>query len=180
MTSFASFFSKPAMVAAGMLLAASQCAHAMDEAPGPDMNHGAPHHGHHMPMGWHGGPMGMRGMGSPVPPFLHGIELTEAQQDKVFEIMHNLAPQMREKAKAAHKARKELHELATSQNYDESKAKSLTDTLARTQADMMLMHIRTDRQILALLTAEQRKQIDERKSRHMAGRHAADGRPAHQ
>jgi Spy/CpxP family protein refolding chaperone len=177
---FATLFSKPAMVAAGILLAASQCVQAMDVASSPDMNHGAPHHGQHMPMGWHRGPMGMGAMGSPVPPFLRGIELTEAQQDKIFEIMHNLAPQMREKAKAAHKARKELHELATSQNYDESKAKSLADTLARSQADMMLMHIRADRQILALLTAEQRKQVDERRNRHMAGGHREDGRPSHQ
>jgi Spy/CpxP family protein refolding chaperone len=172
---FATLFSKPAMVAAGMLLAASQCVHAMDMESGPGPDHGAPHHRWHMPMSAHGGHMGMWGTGTRVPPYLHGIDLTEAQQDKIFEIMHNLAPQMREKAKAAHKARQELHELARSQNYDDSKAKSLTDTLARAHADMMLMHIRTDRQILALLTAEQHKQLDERKNHHRFGE-----RPAHQ
>lgn len=167
----AAFLTRRIVFAAGILLGAAQYAHAADMPPGPDAMHDEPHAGPHIRMDMHGGPMDM---GAPVPPFLHGIELSEAQQDKIFDILHNLAPQMRERAKAAGKARQELHTLATSQNYDEARAKSLIDTLARTQADMMLMHMRADRQILALLTPEQRQQLDERKNRR-----PADGKPSH-
>ena len=155
------------LFAVGMLLAESQIAHAqaMDAPPGPSMMYGAPHRPHAgRPM--HAGPNGMYGMNNPMPPFLFGVELTEAQQDKIFDIMHNLAPQFRDRTKAANKAKKELHNMVMSQNFDEAKAKTLADTLARTQADIMLMHLRANHQIFAMLTPEQRQQIETRKKNH--------------
>jgi len=170
MMKFPHFSFNRILLAASVFLAASQMpqpalaqqAQIMEAPSAHGMAPGAPHMPH-QDMDMHGGPMDI---GGPVPPFLHGIDLTEAQQDKIFDIMHNLAPQMRERMKAAGKARKELHALAMSQDYDDAKAKALVDAVSRASADMMLMHIRTDRQILALLTPEQRKQLDERKNQH--------------
>jgi periplasmic protein CpxP/Spy len=147
------------LLAAGMFLAGAQMvqAKAMEPPPGPAMEHGMPHPGQH------GGPMNFENGASP---FLHGIELTEAQQDKIFEIRHNQAPQLRERAKAIGKAHKELHALTMSPDYDEAKAKTLIDSLSRASAEMMLMHVRAEHQIYALLTPEQRKQLEEKKNRH--------------
>ncbi|HYD81269.1 MAG TPA: Spy/CpxP family protein refolding chaperone [Paucimonas sp.] len=161
-------FTRPAgrlLMATGILLSASQAAQAMEHPPGPRMGH----HGGHGPRGMPG-PMGAAGH---MPPYLRGIDLTEAQRDKIFDILHSQAPQMRDRAKAVGKARKDLHALAMSSDYDEAKAKSLADALSRATAEMTLMRVRADRQIYALLTPEQRKRIDERKKRAEPGAHPA-------
>lgn len=95
-----------------------------------------------------------------TPPFLRGIELSEAQQDKIFSIMHQQAPLLREQAKAAHKAHEALRTLAASGQYDEAKARTLADSGARAMAEIALLHARAEQQIRALLTPEQRKRAD--------------------
>lgn len=97
---------------------------------------------------------------SPLPPFLRGINLTEEQLDKIFSIQHAQAPLLREKAKAAHKTHEELLVMVTSERYDEPTAKGLAETSARALADLGLLRATTDRQIYALLTAEQRAQVN--------------------
>src|SRR5690349_1754018 len=52
--------------------------------------------------GTHGGPG--RGPGRGAHPLLEGIELSEAQQDRLFAIMHEAAPKRREHDKAQRKA----------------------------------------------------------------------------
>ena len=98
-------------------------------------------------------------------PMLRHLDLSEAQQDKVFAIMHAQAPQMREHGKALHKARTELRDLALSDKFDDARARALADTAARAQSEMALLRARTVQQIFALLTPEQRKQALELKAR---------------
>jgi Spy/CpxP family protein refolding chaperone len=105
-------------------------------------------------------------------PFLHAVNLTEAQHDQIFMIMHNQAPQMREHAKAARKAHQELQMLATSGKYDDAKAKSLADTAARAIAGMALLHARSESAIYALLTPEQHAQIEAMKAKMQERHHA--------
>jgi len=118
--------------------------------PGGGMMHGE-HHAHHGP--------GMM-------PLLRQLDLNEAQQDKVFAIMHAQAPLMREQAKIAHKAHAELRELGFAEKLDDAKARSLADTEGRAHAEMALLRSRTAQQIFALLTPEQRKQALDLKARH--------------
>ncbi len=106
-----------------------------------------------------GGP-GTRGAGE-MPPYLHGLNLTEAQRDKVFEIMHGQAPAMRDKAKAARKADEDLRALGIAADYSEAKAKALTDVSAKAMAEMSLARVKVDRQVFEVLTPEQRKQAAE-------------------
>lgn len=119
-----------------------------------------------------GGHMGMHGMSGPgmqgmdhMPRFLHGLNLSEAQRDKIFELMHAQMPAMREKAKGLHKAHMELRQLEMSPDYNEAKVKALTEANAKTMAEMAQMRARTAHAIYQMLTPEQRKQIDEMKSR---------------
>ena len=112
------------------------------------------------------GPMGKQGgeRGDEMRPhYLRGLNLTEAQRDKVFGVMHAQAPGMREKAKAHLAAEEALCQLAAAPDFSEVKARALGDTLGKSVAEMALVRAKADRQIFDLLTAEQRKQLAEMK-----------------
>lgn len=131
--------------------------------PGHGHNHGGP--GMPPPGGPIGGPVGAP-FSTPLPPHLHGLQLSEAQQDKIFSLVHAQAPKLRELAKTARKSRDELHALAESAAFDDTKARSLAETGARADAESALILARLDQQTLKLLTPEQRKQVEERKAMH--------------
>jgi Spy/CpxP family protein refolding chaperone len=101
----------------------------------------------------------------PMPPFLHGIKLTDEQRDKVFDIMHAQVPTMRSREKELQQSRESLHKLALANEFDDLKAKLLAESGARIMAEIALMHARTDYQIYRLLTAEQRRQVTDRQTR---------------
>ncbi len=103
--------------------------------------------------------------GKLIPPFLRDLDLTKSQQDKIFELLHNQEPGMRERHKAVRKATEELNRLVTSDHYKPSELRTLADKLARELADTFVQHAATEVKILALLTAEQRKEADEMHSR---------------
>ncbi len=145
-------------ITAGISLAA--CAQPPEDAPGL---HGPMQEA---PAGPHG-IMAQPGMMPALapPPFLHGLDLSEAQQDKVFAILLANAPLIHEQEKLAHKSGKELHALLDSDQYDEGKIKALADTEAHAMAQLMLLHARGMHQILALLTPEQRTQLNAMKEK---------------
>jgi Spy/CpxP family protein refolding chaperone len=99
-----------------------------------------------------------------VPPYLRGIELTEAQQDKIFAIVHGQVPYLREQARAAEKADRALFELHGAAKYDDAAAVKLAQAAAQADANITLSHLRTEQKVLAVLTAEQRKALDERRN----------------
>jgi Spy/CpxP family protein refolding chaperone len=101
--------------------------------------------------------------GEMVPPHLRRLNLTEAQQDKVFEIMHAQAPVMRGKAKALRKVEGDLRALTAAPDYSEAKARALADSAAKAMSEMTLARAKADRQVFEVLTPEQRKQLAEKK-----------------
>lgn len=114
--------------------------------------------------------MFMPGM-PPLPPFFHDLTLTEAQQDKIFSIMHTSALPLHEQGKLAKKSADAIRELVESGSYDEAKLKSLADSHARATAELLTLQARNIHQMLALLTPEQRKQVDAMKTK-FEDRHA--------
>ncbi len=110
-----------------------------------------------------GGPGHGPGFGPGRPPFFRGIELSEAQEDKVFAILHAEAPYLREQSKAAAKAHEALREMGKSDKYDDAKAAALAQAEATAEANIALQHVRTQQKLLAVLTPEQRKQQAEAK-----------------
>ncbi len=121
-----------------------------------------------------GDPPGARGSpfdaGMPKLPLLRGLELSEAQQDKVFAVLHALAPPLREKSKAVRNARDELESLVRSVDFDPATARQFAQTLARAQADIALLHAGAEHEIYMTLTTEQRRQVaDAPKPRHGPG-----------
>jgi periplasmic protein CpxP/Spy len=137
---------RPLLLAIGLALATA--AHAAPPMGMPDGNPPPP------PMMMHGGPDH-----EPLPPFLHGIKLTDAQLDKLFEIMHAQAPNLRAREKEIQQTREGLMKLSQSNEFDDAKAKLLSDAAGRAVAEISLLHARADNQIFRLLTSEQRKQL---------------------
>jgi len=137
------------------------------QAPGPGFGPG-PGMGHHGPG---------RGAGEGVPPFLRGIELTEAQQDKVFAATYAQEPLLHEQEKIAFKAHAQLRALAASAQYDDAQASALANTAAQATARISLEHARLEQQLLALLTPEQRAQLAARHTRHEGGPGRSGQRP---
>ena len=109
------------------------------------------------------------------PPLFHGVELTDAQEDQVFAILHAEQPYLREQVKAAAKAREALHALASVDKYDDAKAAALAQAAATAGANIELQHVRTRQKLLAVLTPEQRKQQTEQRKERDAS--AAEGKP---
>ena len=102
-----------------------------------------------------GGPMGGPGFS-----FLRGIELSEAQQDRLFAILHAQAPQLREQAKAEDKAHEALRAMMEGERFDEAKAAAQARALGQAIAARELLRVRTAGQVRALLTPQQREQLD--------------------
>ncbi|HUA24890.1 MAG TPA: Spy/CpxP family protein refolding chaperone [Steroidobacteraceae bacterium] len=129
-------------------------------------------------MGPPGPPMGFGPMGfgeDRPPPYLIGINLSEAQQDKVFAILHAAAPQLREHEKAARKAREALHRLGQSADYDGGKATGLAQAQADADGQLELLRARADHDIYLLLTPDQKSKL----AAHERERHAHEGAPPH-
>lgn len=99
-----------------------------------------------------------------VPPYLRGVELSEAQQDRIFAIVHGQVPYLREQARARDKADRALFELHRAARYDDAAAVKLAQAAAQADANIKLSHLRTEQKVLGVLSAEQRKALDERRS----------------
>ena len=95
--------------------------------------------------------------------WLRGLELTEAQRDQVFKIFHEQAPVMREHAKAARDASRELRAAATSPNFDRARARTLADAQAKASAEMAFLRADAMSRVVAILTPEQREKLQQRR-----------------
>ena len=79
--------------------------------------------------------------------------------------------------KALRKAHKELRTLPTSAQYDDAHAKALSDSVAKALGQLALLRTRTEHEIYALLTPEQRAHVTERRQKWEEHHH--DGEPPH-
>ena len=144
-----------------LVLAAALALPLASYAAGPAMPPGGPDGG---PSGERG-PRGPHGFGGPghMRVFMHGLDLDEAQEDKVFAILHAQEPYIREQSRALRKAQQALDALGKADKYDDAKAASLAQAAAQAMSNLELQRVRTEQKLLGVLTAEQRKQLDQRK-----------------
>jgi periplasmic protein CpxP/Spy len=174
---------RPGIVTAALLLTAPLASFAASP-PGPDGGHdgrcGPPDfHDFRGPPpgpgfgGFHGGGLGGPGFGPP--PFLAGLRLTDEQQDKVFAIVYAAAPAMRDGEKALRKAHEALRDINASPEYDENRVKGLADSAAKADSQLTVLRVHTEHQIYALLTPEQKKQLEERRREHGPGERGDHG-----
>ena len=97
--------------------------------------------------------------------FLRGLDLSDQQRDRIFEIRHAAAPKMREQAKALRETRGEFAKLALSSDYDEAKVRTLADRNAQAISEMAQLRARNMNEIYKVLTPEQQAKVQERMSR---------------
>lgn len=168
----------PFRIAAPSFIAAIIAA-ASVAAAAPAIADPAPPHGEHMAgpgfnadHGPHAGPgpgecrgpggHGPRyGLKAPGLPFLRGIDLSEAQEDRLFAILHAEVPQLREQDKTEDKAHEALRAMAEAGDYNEAKAAAHTKALGQAIAARELLRVRTAGQVMALLTPEQRARLQQ-------------------
>ena len=99
--------------------------------------------------------------GMPGRPFpLHDVDLSESQQDAVFDLVHAQVPVQRTLEKKAAKALDELHRLGASDRFNAKQARALAETYAQAQAQLTFNQSELDSKLRALLTPEQRQQLD--------------------
>ncbi len=162
-----------AAIAAGLLLSCAALAQtaAPDAVPLSPM----PPHGPGM-MGRGPGPHGM-GQHHGGAFFLRGLKLTEAQRDKIFAIEYAQMPEAREQRKAIEHARRDLHQMVVSGQYDEARARALTEALGRAVARAAQLRTQAGAKIMQVLTPEQRKQLGEREAERVALLEQGEGAP---
>jgi protein CpxP len=124
-----------------------------------------------------GGPMAgpMGPFGGAMPPFPDGLGLSEAQQDKIFAVMHGQQPLLREQEKIVRKSGEQLHSLSHSARYDEATAKRLAEAAGKAMAELELLRARGGHQVYEVLTSEQRKRADDLAKRCGGPAPRADG-----
>jgi periplasmic protein CpxP/Spy len=97
--------------------------------------------------------------------WLRRLDLSEAQRDQVFKILHDQAPAIREQAKAARRAGQELRQAALSGGFDRARARQLADVQAKALSEMALLRADTMSRVVALLTPEQRQKLQQHNER---------------
>ncbi|MEY5099258.1 MAG: hypothetical protein RJA36_1977 [Pseudomonadota bacterium] len=118
-------------------------------------------------------------MGGMGPMALHRLDLSEAQHDKVFELMQGQARQHHDMMKASRKNMAELRALERAPAFDAGKARALADEQGRLMAQQIFQHAQMTAQLRALLTPEQLKRLDERGAEPPHGEHMGPGRRPH-
>ena len=106
------------------------------------------------------GPFAGPHMEPPGLPFLRGIDLSEAQEDRLFAILHAAAPQQREQEKAERKALAALDAMHASGRVDEAQAAAHAKALGQAIAAQELLRVRTAAQAMALLTPQQKAALE--------------------
>jgi len=127
-------------------------------APPPDAPDAAERDG----PGFDRGPGPGQHPGGPGLPFLRGIDLSEAQEDRLFAILHAQAPQLREHEKAERKALAALDAMRGSGRVDDAGAAAQARALGQAIAAQELLHVRTAAQVMALLTPQQKEAAERR------------------
>jgi Spy/CpxP family protein refolding chaperone len=107
------------------------------------------------------------------PHMLRGLELSEAQQDQIFNILHAQAPALRDQIKQMRKTHEALMALATTPQFDENKARQLAADHAKVMATLSLMRIRTEHEIFQVLTPAQQQQVKQRQAQRTQPEHPA-------
>jgi protein CpxP len=107
----------------------------------------------------HGAPPAPLAGALPAPIWLHGIKLSEDQEEQLFKIIYAQLPTLHEQAKILRHAHEDLRTAPFSEKYDAAKVKSLTESISRAIATLELTRATADSRIYALLTAEQRQQV---------------------
>jgi Spy/CpxP family protein refolding chaperone len=106
-----------------------------------------------------------------VPHYLHGLVLTQAQQDQLFALRHEQAPVLREQQKERRALYQALREASQAPAFDDAKVQQIATGLANLEREQVLMRARNQAKIMALLTPEQREKAQAFKQERAQRKH---------
>jgi protein CpxP len=92
------------------------------------------------------------------PAWLEQLDLSEAQQNQVFQIFYRVTPVVRERILAARRAHEELEDLAIAVSLDSDRGRELFAAEAQALVEVADIRLQAMRNVYELLTAEQRAQ----------------------
>lgn len=107
----------------------------------------------------------------PPPPYLgalHQLALSDAQDDRIFLLLHKQMPVLREQQRAARQTVEALRQLAASDQYDPAQARALIARHAQAISTALQQQADTDAAVRAVLTPAQRQQLDRLLAAHAA------------
>lgn len=90
------------------------------------------------------------------PAWLGELDLSEAQQNQVFQIFYQLTPVIRERILAARRAHEELEDLAIAVSLDSDRGREAFEAEAQALAEVAEIRLAAMRAVYELLTVEQR------------------------
>lgn len=116
--------------------------------------HGHEGHGHHADSD----DEGLEAISAPPPPsWLHGIELSEDQQDRIFAILHESAAAQRQAHRTAERTHRQLSHIGMATDYSEASTRKLSEQHAQAISELTLLRARIEKHVLEVLTPEQRR-----------------------
>jgi protein CpxP len=96
------------------------------------------------------------------PPFLMGLKLSDDQQDKIFNIMHAAAPQLRDQSKSVRKARDALRDMTHAAQFSNDGAMTLAQAAGKAEGQLAYLRTRMEHDLYAVLTPEQQAEVAKR------------------
>ena len=90
------------------------------------------------------------------PAWLGALELSEVQQEQVFQIFYSVAPLIRERLQAARRAHERLEDLAIAVSLDSDQGRSAFEAEAQALADVAEIRLHAMKAVYQLLTEAQR------------------------
>jgi len=88
-----------------------------------------------------------------------GLDLSQSQRDRIFEVRHAAAPELRQAQQERLVARQALRELRAAPVFDEAQAKAAAGREGAAVARAALLQARVDSQVRAVLTPGQREAL---------------------
>lgn len=110
---------------------------------------------------------------APIMALVHELDLSEAQEDGIDELMQQGRREMRDTKKALRDGQKALRDAALAEPYNEVQVRELAESQGRLKTAMILKRIDTQRQVRALLTAGQLAELDALRAERKSCRRAA-------
>ena len=90
---------------------------------------------------------------------MHHLDLSEAQEDSVFRIMHGREPALRDQFKQVTASRAALRSSSLTVGTDPAQLQSLASAAGQADAALALLMAQTDQQLLAVLTPAQQAHL---------------------
>lgn len=100
----------------------------------------------------------------PFPPFIfRELQLSEFQEDKLFQLSIAQAPAIYEKAKLIHHLRDDLDKQMAASSIDTNAIYAIAEKLAKANSDLMVLQIKNELKLREILTPLQRKNFNRHK-----------------